>query len=576
VSGFYFETLPQDRPSRDTISLGPRTGLIDNLTAQYWGTKALDDKVMMDEARAERDQAIERATGKSAQEALDAYVGPNEQPQEPGRVYSDGSRIPVSSDTLAERLKADLAANNQGQDILTGDALKARALEIAQDRLAKASDTAQTGLGWNATIGRFLGEAAGQLTDPLTIMTLPFGGTGSLLETFGSQVAIGAAQSFGSQYASRDWRKQLGQDTSAGSMAREAVFDGLIQGATAGAIHLGARGIEKILSPRDRIAAFDKQFPAGPPPGMEGNRDAAEAVAQLVEDNPLPEASPTREPDHIANTLAADSALAEDRPVELPRPQPEADRPGGEIAAGSPAGPPPGYVRFFHGGDYPTSVGGRWVTTDPVYAKNFRAEGRPNNVSYVDIPIGDPTEIKARAWDDQLDAGTNMVGRYHNIEIPEKWAKQFQPYRPEAGSGGQIAPRPPEPLPGSQGPPLAPPGPDYFAKLGPKMRRELGRAPAKPKAPESLIPFLARHGGIKDSGGELKSMDLDKWFRAWRSARAQEWRHEPRSGARTCRRGRLSDRSRKTDRRRFGERDQRPSARAARGSLRQPAIFPAR
>jgi len=85
-------------------------------------------------------------------------------------------------------------------------------------------------------------------------------------------------------------------------------------------------------------------------------------------------------------------------------------------------------VRFYHGGFEPGAGGARWVTTDPEYARNFRASGRPNQVHYVDIPKGDPAEIAMRSWDDiDVRGGTNMVGRYHHAEIPEEWAKRMRP-----------------------------------------------------------------------------------------------------------------------------------------------------
>lgn len=95
-------------------------------------------------------------------------------------------------------------------------------------------------------------------------------------------------------------------------------------------------------------------------------------------------------------------------------------------------GPEEGFVRFYHGGDNPTDGGGRWVTTDPEYARNFRTSETTNAVHYVDIPVGDPTEIAARAWDPILDAGTNMVGRYKHIEIPEAWAQKLKPFQTES------------------------------------------------------------------------------------------------------------------------------------------------
>lgn len=98
-------------------------------------------------------------------------------------------------------------------------------------------------------------------------------------------------------------------------------------------------------------------------------------------------------------------------------------------------------VRFYHGGHDPTSGGGRWVTTDPAYARDFRSGGTPNPVHFVDIPRGDPTEVAARAWD-EMDVGTGMEGRYNHIEVPEEWAKKMQPLNQPKPSRTVLATKP--------------------------------------------------------------------------------------------------------------------------------------
>lgn len=105
------------------------------------------------------------------------------------------------------------------------------------------------------------------------------------------------------------------------------------------------------------------------------------------------------------------------------------------------ATPPPvaeGFVRFYHGGENPTSGGGRWVTTDPTYARDFGTGS--NKVNYVDIPKGDATEIAARAWDELDEGGRNpmAVGRYNHIEVPEEWAKRMQPFETVSSSPGNL------------------------------------------------------------------------------------------------------------------------------------------
>lgn len=98
-----------------------------------------------------------------------------------------------------------------------------------------------------------------------------------------------------------------------------------------------------------------------------------------------------------------------------------------ELAAQIVKPPDPGFVRFFHGGENPHAGGPRWAAPSAEYARDYR--GGPNKVWYVDIPKGDATEAAARLFD-ELDKGTNMEGRYGNVELPEKWAAQLKPYEP--------------------------------------------------------------------------------------------------------------------------------------------------
>jgi hypothetical protein len=109
--------------------------------------------------------------------------------------------------------------------------------------------------------------------------------------------------------------------------------------------------------------------------------------------------------------------------------------------------PPPGHVRFYHGGAadpatsgaHPASGGSRWVTPDPEYARNFRSGGTPNTVWYVDLPKGHPSELRARQWDELDEQGqTNMVGRYGHTEVPEETAKGFKLYSPGGKAGAQT------------------------------------------------------------------------------------------------------------------------------------------
>src|SRR5688572_17508906 len=68
--------------------------------------------------------------------------------------------------------------------------------------------------------------------------------------------------------------------------------------------------------------------------------------------------------------------------------------------------------------------GPRWTSPQEEYARNFRSDGTPKDVWYVDIPKGDQTEIDARGWDDTF--GSGVPGLYINTEIPEHWAAKMR------------------------------------------------------------------------------------------------------------------------------------------------------
>lgn len=136
-----------------------------------------------------------------------------------------------------------------------------------------------------------------------------------------------------------------------------------------------------------------------------------------------------------ARRRAADygGAVEEEPAVEAP-PAAEVAAPQQPTqAAAQESVPPvqPGFVRFYHGGDAdPTTGGSRWVTTDPNYAANFRAEGGRKSVWYVDLPVGSPEEQSAR---DEVNEGI-----YHHVEMPEHVARQMRLF-----SSGDTAAAPP-------------------------------------------------------------------------------------------------------------------------------------
>jgi hypothetical protein len=154
---------------------------------------------------------------------------------------------------------------------------------------------------------------------------------------------------------------------------------------------------------------------------------------------------------HFAQGHGGPDEFVTDNKGIIGRSQPVA---GTAPPAAAGAAPPvnEGSVRFYYGSHTdPTSGGDRFATPYLDRARNYRAYGETNPVYYVDVKKGDPWEVKQRQWDEiDEQAGTNMVGRYHEGVLPERLAKQFRPLEATGSAPrGQIigGPRPPEPPP---------------------------------------------------------------------------------------------------------------------------------
>lgn len=85
-----------------------------------------------------------------------------------------------------------------------------------------------------------------------------------------------------------------------------------------------------------------------------------------------------------------------------------------------------GFIRLYHGGDAPTSGGGRWVTTDPNYAANYGGE---KELHYVDLPKDSPEVARAQKWETGLEHsyGAGQVGAYSHFETSPEQAAGFKP-----------------------------------------------------------------------------------------------------------------------------------------------------
>ena len=81
--------------------------------------------------------------------------------------------------------------------------------------------------------------------------------------------------------------------------------------------------------------------------------------------------------------------------------------------------PPPkaGHVRFYHGGPNENGIDGpRWVSPDPVYARDYRG---PSQLHYIDLPEHSPL---VREMTDV--SGTSASKRYAAVEVPEDIARR--------------------------------------------------------------------------------------------------------------------------------------------------------
>lgn len=291
---------------------------------------------------------------------------------------------------------------------------------MTRRRMAKAHEDAAAMSArettWGGTAGTVAGVLAGGLSDPVAVATLPLGGLGEAgialraLEfaaiAGGTEAAIAAAS-----YNTREAALPGSGKEVIGDIAGATLFGGI----------LGAG-----------FAALGKLFKAGDRPMPTAAREDINALtseAQINAANPFPTVAGSAAArdglnDAVRSAVRGEPVRAGDNfdPVHV------ADL---DFASAAAADVPDGHVRFYHGwkgdGD-PASGGGRWVTSDPIYARDFRRGEGPNNVSYVDIPKGDPVEVAARAWDEIDEAGgTNQIGKYRHVEIPEEWAQRMKP-----------------------------------------------------------------------------------------------------------------------------------------------------
>lgn len=160
--------------------------------------------------------------------------------------------------------------------------------------------------------------------------------------------------------------------------------------------------------------------------GEEGWKGTAPVAEPVEASHPRADVKETQ----ISGQLDPHAAANEQAPAAI------AEAPASPAAPVAPTLPPvpEGMTRFYHGGDEPTSGGGRWLTPDYAYARNFRSFGEPKNVHYVDIPTDSP--LLKKAFDD---TGTDQTAPFISFEAPEEIAKQLKPVPAQApGAQGTI------------------------------------------------------------------------------------------------------------------------------------------
>lgn len=270
--------------------------------------------------------------------------------------------------------------------------------------------------GASSLVAEFGGGFKGMLRDPLFVGSMFAGPTTAVGKTVGARILTSglfqglynAGLSALEQPSVQAWRAEIGARSGAVPAVENvglAFLFGAIPGVGFRAIHeipAGARpAVQRVLAGTPEAGDLDQVM-----------KVAKDALGEI--DRDIPGLGP-REAAAIKLGEEMDTA---DRITRPPAPSTMETPPVAD-----------GFVRFYHGGHDPGGGGGRWTTTDPEYARNFRAaETGPNEVHYVDIPKGDATEVAARGWDEiDESAGTNMVGRYRHTEIPEEWAKRMQP-----------------------------------------------------------------------------------------------------------------------------------------------------
>jgi len=295
--------------------------------------------------------------------------------------------------------------------------------------------------------GAQAGAAAGAFGGPIGAT---IGGvTGAIIAGFGASYAASEAQDWAIKKLPDTWQEAIGQDERQRKLDEQQHGTAAFLGGLVPTVLTMKPGLPGKVPLRENATALERimSYPATAAVFGGGVMGGMELGSQLAGDAPVNWTHVAvatgvgvvfNKPTAFGERLIEMGAKPARARLGQPEPSPLAPEVPGtpeaapaDAAEGTLAPVAPGFVRFYHGGDETGSGGSRWVTPDPEYARRFRAGETDNAVHYVDIPEGDPAAVSMRAWD-ELDEGTNAVGRYRHGEIPEEWAKQLRPIKEPA------------------------------------------------------------------------------------------------------------------------------------------------
>lgn len=184
---------------------------------------------------------------------------------------------------------------------------------------------------------------------------------------------------------------------------------------------------------------------------------------------------------------------------------------------------PPGHVRLFHGG-YEAPGGKRpaWVSTDPVYARDFRNEGRDKKLFYIDVPEGHPELAGRKVFEDEGSSVKSPIGHFEMSPGLAGGMKEV----PAPGEGRTVRPpQAPEPVR-----PAAPEAPEHPRVRLDRLTAERDRADERLADATRAVRAAKERAGVlypDDAAGreakaraEREHADAQREFKAARKERA--------------------------------------------------------